>query len=580
MDQGVAFIIEGWEIHPDACALRKNETAVHLEPKVMDLLVFMAQSPEQVFSREELLEEIWPNVIVSDEALTNAIIKLRKALKDSARNPRIIETVPKRGYRLIAKVQNVIVEQTQSVQDVTSITAPEAQPASLTEAAPRQGKKYWLAATTLVTVLLVIAAYMLIEPDFAQPAESTPAMVKPEQPSIAVLPFINIGNEINDTYFSDGITDDLITDLAGLSGLFVISRNSTFQYKGRAVDAREVAAALGVKFVLEGSVRRSGERMRVNTQLIDGVSGGQVWAERYEGSLEDVFSLQDRMTEKIVAALAVELTDREKGQLYKSDTLNPRAYDEYLRGMQLRWRVNRDSYALAEQHFKKALELDPGYTRAHTALALLYMKIWQQGWHQNSGSQAAGWSKARQHLEAASGSPDALMHSLRSIMQLHNRRFDNAVAEARQAVTLNPGSADGYLVLAEALSYTGRSTEAIEYAKEAQRRDPNFPAPYLLVEGRSLFDLKRYNEAIETLQRASFANPADTAPMIFRIASLGHLGESDQARAVLEQLNSKLKNDRLPAFTLSTLRNRLPYKDREALAHLKDGLLKGGVPEW
>jgi len=218
---------------------------------------------------------------------------------------------------------------------------------------------------------------------------------------------------------------------------------------------REVAQTLGVRYILEGSVRRSGNRVRVNTQLINGQSGGQLWAERYDGEMKDVFSLQDRMTNKIITALALKLTAEDKTQLKQADTLSPAAYDEFLRGWELRWRINRESYARAEQHFKNALDIDPGYARAQAALALLYMQIWQQGWHQNAGSQSAGWSRARTHLDAALGKPDPLTHSLRSTMQLHNRRFEQAVEEAQTAVSLNPGSATGYLALAEALSYTG-----------------------------------------------------------------------------------------------------------------------------
>jgi tetratricopeptide (TPR) repeat protein len=208
------------------------------------------------------------------------------------------------------------------------------------------------------------------------------------------------------------------------------------------------------------------------------------------------------------------------------------------------------------------------------------MQIWQQGWHQNSGTQSAGWSRARVHLDLAMSTPDQLTHSLRSTMQLHNRRFEKAVEEAQISVSLNPSSATGYLALAEALSYSDQPTQAIENAKKARRRDPNFPAPYLLVEGRVLFDLRQYQAAVETLKRASQANPANYNPLVITIASLGQLGKIDEAKRTLDELNTLLKQDNLPAFTLSTLRNRLPYQDHVGLNHLKQGLLKGQVPEW
>ncbi len=578
MVQGVAYKIADWEVDPAACLVSRDGKSVHLEPKVMDLLVFLVKQPDQVLSRDELLEEVWPGVVVSDEALTNAIIKLRKAFNDSARNPRFIETLPKRGYRLIAEVQSISAP-AESAELNQTRNAPTTQTASVPER-PGPGNVRWLPGILVVIVAVVIGGYLLSGRIIEPAAESTPMMEEPEKPSIAVLPFMNIGNEMEDSYFSDGITDDLITDLSNLSGLFVISRNSTFQYRNRSVDIKEVARKLGVRYVLEGSVRRSGNRVRVNTQLIDGNSGGQLWAERYDGEMKDVFTLQDRMTEKIISALALKLTAREKGRVFEVDTLNPAAYDEFLRGMQLRWHIDRESYALAEQHFLRALELDPEFTRAHAALALLYVQIWQQGWHQNSGSQHAGWNRANRHLQKAMLKPDTLTHTLRSTMQLHNRRFKEAVDEARIAVSLNPSSAEGYLALAEALAFTGESLLAIQTVNKALRLDPGSPSPYLLIKGRAMFDLKRYREALEVLEQANRNNTDFHHPMIIAIASHGQLGQLEQAEHTLERLNLVLKKDRLPEFTLSTLRNRLPYANREALQHLKSGLLKGKVPEW
>ncbi len=194
------------------------------------------------------------------------------------------------------------------------------------------------------------------------------------------------------------MTEDLITDLSKVSGLFVIARNSSFSFKGRQVKVREVAEELGVRYVLEGSVRRAGDQVRINAQLIDATTGGHVWADRYDGTYDDVFALQDRMTEKIISALSLKLSPPEKVQLSKPDTASPEAYDEFLKGWELRWRVNPESFAHAEQHFKKALEYDPDYARAHAGLALLHMQIWPQSWHQDSGSPSAGWHRAREHL--------------------------------------------------------------------------------------------------------------------------------------------------------------------------------------
>jgi TolB-like protein/class 3 adenylate cyclase/Flp pilus assembly protein TadD len=445
-----------------------------------------------------------------------------------------------------------------------------------------QTSRFRLGLTIIVVLAMLVGIFYSVSPDNPpkEPAlASRMAHPLPDKPSIAVLPFNNLSDDANQEYFADGMTEDLITDLSKITGLFVIARNSSFSFKDRQVKVRQVAEELGVRYVLEGSVRRAGDQVRINAQLIDATTGGHIWADRYDGTYEDVFALQDGMTAKIISALSLELSPQDEVQLAKSDTASPEAYDEFLKGWELRWRVNRESYARAEQHFKNALEYDPEYARAHAGLALLYMQIWQQDWHQDSGLQSAGWHRAQVHLEAAMSNPDSLTHSLRSTLELFKGNHEKAINEARQAVALNPGSAEGHLVLAEALSYSGEHMEAIYNVELAQRLDPNLPGAYMVVEGRALFDRGAYQGTLRTLDKALQTIPDDTQSLIYQIAAYGHLGDTDYAGLALNQLNNLLKSDNLPPFTLSALRNRLPYKSQEALQHLRDGLMKGGVPE-
>ena len=565
------FYISDWCIDPPDCVISRGEVSVKLEPKVMDLLVYMSRNPEHVHSREELLDNVWPGMVVSDEALTNAIIKLRKVFKDDSHHPRVIKTLPKRGYRLIAGVTTVEPQQTDSFQKLDTTAAGRSKLGRISAAA---------------LVLMVIAAG-IIWFTFGQResvatlslAESTD-LALPDMPSIAVLPFMNIGNEVEHSYFSDGITDDLITDLSKLSGLFVISRNSTFRYKGRAVDAKQVANQLGVRYILEGSVRRIDNRVRVNTQLIDGISGGQLWAERYDGDLQDVFALQDRITGKIISALAVRVTTEDHSRLSETRTTNMAAYDEFLKGWELHWRFTRDDFARSEAHLKKAIELDPNYARAHEALALIYWQAWKQKWHVNSGSRLAGWVRARQELDASMSQPTPLAFSLRSAMHLYNRRYQQAIDEARKAINLNPSSATGYLALADAQAFNGEPLEAISSARKALRRDPNFPAPYLTVQGRSYFDMQQYDQAVASLNRAVSINPDDDESYVLLLATYGELQQMTQADEILQRLNGKLKRASLPEFTLDWPKNRWPYRNHEDRDRLIDGLKKAGVPEW
>lgn len=544
----------------------------------MDLLVYMSQNPDHVHTRDELLEHVWKGMVVSDEALTSAIIKLRKAFQDNARNPRFIETLSKRGYRLIAPVK-----QAEALDDAETFTALKHEVQSLKEPPFKSKKSLFV---LIILSIIAVSIFTLFKIDSGSLTNSLTATdsdikTKPfEKPSIAVLPFVNTGNEIEHSYFSDGITDDLITDLSKLSGLFVISRNSTFPYKGRAVDIKQVASTLGVRYILEGSVRRSGEKVRVNVQLIDGKTSGHIWSDRYDGTLKDVFTLQDKITSQIISALALKITEQDQVQLASTETTSPEAYDEFLKGYEYSWRTNRENFARAEKHFRRALEIDPNYSRANAALALLYLKSWTELWHENAGSSVAGWLRANEQISASMKNPTTQTYSILSAMKLQNRRYDEAIAAAEKAIQLDPNSASGYLALADALSFAGHPDKAIENAKKALRHDLNFPSPYLFVEGRSQYDLMQYENAIATLKRAVAANPSSRNSLVVLIAAYGQLGKLTEARHAIEKLNANFKKDKLPAFTIGWLRNSWPYKNNADKERLFEGLKKARVPEW
>lgn len=566
------FQVADWQVDPSTCQISLKDEIVKLEPKVMELLVYMAKHPNEVLSRNELLDEVWADMVVGYEALTNAIIKLRKAFADDARHPRVIETFHKKGYRLIAAVSRTQLSRTLDLpQESTGRDFKSG----------FSGKLKLGVAISLVASLALIIWMAFEYSNARKQMQTTTHLELPEKPSIAVLPFVNTGNEAEYSYFSDGITDDLITDLSRLSGLFVISRNSTFQYKGRAVDSREVANTLGVRYILEGAVRRSGNRVRINSQLIDGISGVQIWAERYDGDLEHVFELQDRVTQKIINALAMQLSESELRELTSAETSIPAAYDEFLRGWERHWRFSRSDFAQAELHFRRALQIDPNYTRANAALALIYWQAWEQKWHENVGGAVfAGWARARQELEAAMAKPVPLVFSIKSEMLLHNRDYDQAITEAKKAIDLNPNNATGYLALAEVLSYMGRSEEAIENAKLAMRLDPNFPAPYLSVLGRAQFDMTQYQEAVITLNRAALVNPRDRRPFIVLIAALGQLGTKKQAQPLINQVNQQQIKENMRPLTIDWLKNRWPYQSHVDRERFIEGLKKAGVPDW
>jgi len=338
-----------------------------------------------------------------------------------------------------------------------------------------------------VFVLVVGAAAVAVWHLFLRPSapvevtsEERGPLALPEKPSIAVLPFVNVDGDPKQEYFSDGITDDLITDLSKVSGLFVIARNSVFTYKNKPMKVQQVAQELGVRYVLEGSIRKGGDKIRINAQLIDATTGHHLWAERYDGNIGDVFALQDRITGKIVTALAVKLTEGEKKQIASKYTDNIAAHDAFMQGRQHYVQRTPGDWIKAIQYFERAIALDPNYGRAYAALALIYCESSHNLWHENLG---VTWERACQlaerYLQTAMNNPTALAHQVASKILIDRHRHVEAVGEAQRAIALDPNDANSYLAMAYALIYTGKPKEAFDFVEKAMRLDPLYPDPYL-----------------------------------------------------------------------------------------------------
>jgi TolB-like protein len=293
----------------------------------------------------------------------------------------------------------------------------------------------------------------------------------PDKPSIAVLPFINLSDDPKQEYFSDGMAEDLMTDLSKISGLLVISRNSTFAYKGKSIEAKQIAEKLGVRYLLEGSVRKAGEQVRINVQLIDATTDYHLWAERYDGNMDNIFGLQDKITQKIVAALAVKLAKEEQEHLASGETSNIAAYDAFLKGMDYLNRQSRAAKALS--YFEKAIKLDPNYGRAYAGLARAYDDASWLGLFGRLGlsfQETRLWM--RHYLQLAMKNPTSFASVLNAKIIYFERRYEEAIAEIGRAITIDPNDARSNWNMARALTAGGRPEESIEYAKMALRIDP------------------------------------------------------------------------------------------------------------
>jgi adenylate cyclase len=475
--------------------------------------------------------------------------------------------------------------------------------------APRAWLARWLlpAATAGLAVLLAATAGVFWPKPWT--AQMEPASVArmafalPDKPSLAVLPFDNLNDDLEQEYFVDGMTDDLITDLSKHSGLFVIARNSVFTYKGQPAKIQQVAEELGVRYVLEGSVRRAGDQLRINAQLIDAVTGGHLWAERYDGSITDIFALQDQVTRNIVTALAVRLTGEEQSGEARTETENPRAYDAFLRGWAYYRRNTPDDVAKAVPHFEEAIALDPAYGRTHAALAALYSADTEHSLPSGTGE----WiglrlgltfeelrQRTKHHLREALKDPVPLAYQVASRQATWQGRHEQAIAEAERAIVLDTNDPVGHEAMAVALIYAGEPARGTEMIGRAMRLDPRYTHEYLYWLGLAQFGMERFNEAVMTLTRASRAHPDDERALILLAATYGHLDRLQEAEVAIGQAN-ELRRNRQKDLAEGPLRVGLdvflvgpytlddvdlwPFKEQADRERLRQGLRLAGVSE-
>ncbi len=400
-------------------------------------------------------------------------------------------------------------------------------------------------------------------------ATSRPAAAAPPKLSIAVLPFANMSGDPEQDYFADGISEDIITALSKLSQLFVIARNSSFTFKGQNVNVQDVGVKLGVRYVLEGSVRKSGNRVRITAQLIDAISGGHLWAERFDRDLTDIFAVQDDVTQHIVGALALNLTEDDRQRLAPEHPRNTEAYDYFLRGRELWHQLTKETNVAARDLLQRAIELDPNFAAAHAFLALTHGLDYLNKWGA-SDSMAQAEEAATRAVTLDEGDPWA--HWALASAKLYTRRHDGAIEEVERALVLNPNFAEGHVCRGEVLYYSGRPEEALESFARGQTLNPYFPDVLLHFQALALFQLGRYEEAVGLLLQRLARNAVTDVSRALLAACYGHLGRLAEAHAAWQEL---LRVN--PTYSLEHRRKVLPYKNPAHFEQMVDGLRKAGV---
>jgi adenylate cyclase len=511
----------------DRRELHRGGEPVSLEPQVFDLLVYLVRNRNRVVTKDDLLTAIWGGRIVSESTLTSRVNAVRKAVGDSGDAQLIVRTFARKGLRFVAEVQ----EESEAGSEPVTATML-ARPAPMAEA-----------VTTL-----------------------------PDRPSIAVLPFTNMSGDVEQEYFADGIVEDMITALSRYPSLHVVARNSTFAYKGRAYDIRQVGRALGVRYVLEGSVRTAGGRIRVTAQLIEADSGSHLWAERYERGLADIFAVQDEITEAVTTAIAPAITGAERQRALRRPPANLDAWSACQRGGWHLTLLDAENNAIAERFFRQAIALDPtlpagylGLARALNAAATtLYNRDMQ-------ATQRECETLVRRAVSLDPNNAEAQASLSWTLLNIPDH--DGALAAAEKAARLSPNLASAHGTRGQALIFSGRVREGLPCLETCIRLDPahpNVPMRQFQIQA-ALYFVADYEASIEAAHRALRGNPNSSQIYRYLAAALGQLGRIDEAKEALAKAI-----ELAPGSFDVYVRRRVSRLRQEDWALMVEGLRKAG----
>jgi TolB-like protein/cytochrome c-type biogenesis protein CcmH/NrfG len=527
--RSVQFHFADHELDTDRRELRRGSERVAVEPQVLDLLVLLVENRDRVLSKDDLIESVWGGRIVSEATLTSRIYAARKAIGDNGQNQSLIRTIARKGIRFVG--------------DVRSLSGAADQTAN---------------------------AGVIARDDVAEPSRL--AMPPTDRPAIAVLPFTNMSGDSEQEFFSDGISEDIITALSKLRWFFIIARNSSFTYKGKAVHMKQVGAELGVGYVLEGSVRKDGDRVRITAQLNDVATGSHLWAERYDRSLADVFAVQDEITEAIVAAIEPQLYAAENFRAKRKPPDSMDAWELVMQALSHYWRVTRQDNVVAQALLEKAIRIDPNYAQALGVLAASYSFNAYMGWADMASTVPLAERAALAAIRADSEDPWA--HYALGCVYVLTRRFDDSLAEFGLALLLNPNFSLARAVYGFALALSGRWEEADEAVGRALRLSPRDPltAVYYGIASHAKFVGRNYSEAMRLARAAIRLRSDQVGGHRMLTAAAAMAGQPDIATHALAELRRAQPN-----FSLAWIAKYMPIKLDADRDHYVEAFRRAGL---
>lgn len=543
-----------WRVAPDLNQISRGQQAVQIEPKAMAVLVHLASRPGEVTSRDELLAAAWPGVIVGDNALTQVIIKLRKALGDTAREPTYIQAISKKGYRLIAPVRSrAAIDHTQ-VHD---------------SAASRRPAPVQLSAVLAVALLAGAAAWYFRQ---GGQNDTTPRDIEARTessrsaalPTLVVKPLEAVGEASQQSLIARAITADLVTDLSKVSGLRIASG---LEGHDQSPPGTEKAA----RYVLSGTVQGDGERLRLHVHLTDVMAGRQLWSQRFDREATDLFAVQDDLVRSVLAVLPVKVSEAEALRLAQRYTRNLPAYELFLRGQAALLVRRQAQNALAREMYWKAIQSDPTFSRAYAGLAMTYAMDYQQGWAADGGAALIrALELAKTSAQMSPDMPEA--HWVLGFVHTQRRQHDEALRHLESALRLNPSYADAYALKGGIHTYIGRPAEGVPLLRTALRLNPDAGSLYFLLLGRAYYFLADSEQARVNLEHALLRNSENLEARIYLAAAHSLAGERDAAAWQVNEIRTLE-----PAFDVKNWLASYPMTDAAQKERLVQSLHQLGL---